>query len=104
MASPLLFGSTLLDAAEVSAVSEVRGGSAAARLGDVSLPVSMIALPPDRTAPENASCNDFCSAENLEVFTDEIENSTMNSANSRVIMSAKDTSQRSPSSCSAWSS
>ena len=74
-------------------------------MGEDSLPVCMIALPPDITAPENASWSDFCSAVSLDVFTDEIENRTMNSANSSVIMSAKDTSQRSPSSCSpSWSS
>ena len=55
----------------------------------------MIDLPPESTAPENASWSDFWSASNLDVFTDEIEKSTMKSANSSVIMSAKDTSQRS---------
>ena len=51
-------------------------------------PVSMAALPPGRTLPENASCSDFDSDSSFVVFTDEIANRTMNSARSSVIMSA----------------
>ena len=83
------------------AAALILGGSAAARFGSVWLPVCMIEWPPDRTAPENASWSDFCSAVSFEVFTEEIEKSTMKSANSSVIMSAKDTSQRSSFSCSS---
>ena len=81
------------------------GGSAAARLGSWSEPVCMTALPPESTRTEKASWSAFWSASNFDVFTDEIEKSTMNSANSSVIMSANETSQRSLSSCStSWSS
>ncbi len=45
-------------------------------------------LPPGRILPENAACSDFCSSWYLDMLTEEIENSTMNSANSSVIMSA----------------
>jgi hypothetical protein len=38
--------------------------------------------------PPAASCSDFESASNLDVFTDEMANITMNSAISSVIMSA----------------
>ena len=48
----------------------------------------MIDLPPGRILPENASWSDRWSASNFDMFTDEIENSTMNSAISSVIMSA----------------
>src|SRR3954465_6762039 len=51
--------------------------------------------PPGSTCPENASFSDFCRASNFDVFTDEIENMTMNSAISSVIMSAYVSSQRS---------
>jgi hypothetical protein len=64
-------------------------------------PEFIIDLPPLSTAPENASCSERCSASNLDVFTDEIANSTMKRQNSSVIMSAKDTSQRSSFSCSS---
>ena len=60
-------------------VSEGSGGSTAALLGlRLVEPVCMIALPPARTAPENASWSDFWSASNFDVFTEEIANSTMN--------------------------
>ncbi len=36
----------------------------------------------------NAFCSECCSSWNLEMFTDEIDHSTMNSAISSVIMSA----------------
>src|SRR3954447_19868564 len=82
------------------------GGSAGAALvSSLEEPLLMMDLPPLSTAPEKASWSDFWSSSNFEVFTDEIENSTMKSANRSVIMSAKDASQRSPSSCSsswAW--
>src|SRR3954464_4698926 len=58
-------------------------------------PVCMTDSPPGSTCPENASLSDFCSASNFEVFTDEIENMTMNSAISSVIMSGWVGSQRS---------
>ena len=51
-------------------------------------PWRAIALPPGRISPENAAFNDFCSVSYLEMLTEEIENSTMNSAISSVIMSA----------------
>ena len=47
-----------------------------------------IALPPGRMFPEKAARSDCCSVWYLEMFTEEIENSTMNSAISSVIMSA----------------
>ena len=46
------------------------------------------ALPPGRMLPEKAAFKDFCSVWYLEMLTEEIENSTMNSAISSVIMSA----------------
>ena len=52
-----------------------------------SLPLFSIALPPLRILPEKASWSDFWSCVYFDVFTDEIENSTMNSAISSVIMS-----------------
>jgi hypothetical protein len=48
----------------------------------------MTALPPERMRPENASWSAFCSASNLDVFTEEIANRTMNRQKSSVIMSA----------------
>ena len=51
-------------------------------------PDCMIERPPGRIDPENAAFSDCCSVWYLEMFTDEIENSTMNSAISSVIMSA----------------
>jgi hypothetical protein len=51
-------------------------------------PDCMIERPPGRIEPENAAFSDCCSVWYLEMFTDEIENSTMNSAISSVIMSA----------------
>ena len=51
-------------------------------------PDCMIALPPERIEPENAAFSDFCSVSYLEMFTDEIEYRTMNSANMSVSMSA----------------
>ncbi len=47
-----------------------------------------IPLPPGRMSPENAARRDFCSTWTLEMLTEEIEKSTMNSAISSVIMSA----------------
>ena len=64
-------------------------------------PEFIIDLPPLRIAPENASWSDFWSSSNFDVFTDEIEKSTMKRQNRSVIMSAKDTSQRSSFSCSS---
>ncbi len=61
----------------------------------------MTALPPESTLPENASWSAFCSDSSLDVFTDEMANSTMNRQKRRVIMSAKETSQRSSFSCSS---
>ncbi len=63
----------------------------------------MIASPPGRIAPLNDSFSERFRASNFDVFTEEIEKSTMNSANIRVIMSAKETSQRSSFSCSSSS-
>ena len=71
------------------------GGSVPGFSGCLSLPVSMTASPPERILPEKASWSAFCSASNLDVFTDEMANSTMNRQKRSVIMSAKDTSQRS---------
>ena len=48
----------------------------------------MIARPPGSTECEKADFSDCCSDLYLEMLTDEIENSTMNSANIRVSMSA----------------
>jgi hypothetical protein len=64
------------------------GGSGAAFCAFSPWPLDMTALPPERMAPENALCSAFCSASNLDVFTDEMANSTMNRQKSRVIMSA----------------
>jgi hypothetical protein len=44
--------------------------------------------PPGRIEPENAAFSDSCSVWYFEMLTEEIENSTMNSAISSVIMSA----------------
>jgi hypothetical protein len=63
------------------------GGVAAGRCASVSEPVCWIDLPPDRILPEKASCMARWSDSNFDVFTDEIENRTMNSAMSSVIMS-----------------
>ncbi len=76
------------------------GGVAAGRAEFVSAPVCWIDLPPDRILPEKASCIARWSDSNFDVFTDEIENSTMNSAMSSVIMSEYVSSQRSSFSCS----
>jgi hypothetical protein len=51
-------------------------------------PDCMIERPPGRIEPENAAFSDCWSVWYLDMFTDEIENSTMNSAISSVIMSA----------------
>ena len=51
-------------------------------------PAAAIDLPPGRMLPENAAFSDFCRVWYLEMLTEEIENSTMNSAISSVIMSA----------------
>ena len=51
-------------------------------------PDCVSALPPGRIDPEKAAFRDSCNDLYLETFTDEIENSTMNSAISSVIMSA----------------
>ena len=64
-------------------------------------PVSISFSPPVTILPENDSDSDAASASSLLVFTDEIANSTMKRQNSSVIMSAKDTSQRSSFSCSS---
>ncbi len=47
-----------------------------------------MARPPGRIEPENAAFSDCCRTWYLEMLTDEIENRTMNSANSSVSMSA----------------
>ena len=47
-----------------------------------------IDLPPGRMLPEKAALSDFWRVWYLEMLTEEIENSTMNSAISSVIMSA----------------
>jgi hypothetical protein len=54
----------------------------------VDPPLSASARPPGRMRPEKASCSECCRVTYLEMFTDEIENRTMNSAISSVIMSA----------------
>ncbi len=59
-------------------------------------PCWAMSLPPGRMLPEKAAFSDFCSVWYLETLTEEIENSTMNSAISSVIMSAYVSSQRSP--------
>jgi hypothetical protein len=46
-----------------------------------------IALPPGRMLPEKAARRASWSVRNFEMFTEEIENRTMNRAISRVIMS-----------------
>ncbi len=46
------------------------------------------ALPPGRMLPEKAAFSDCCRVWYLEMLTEEIENRTMNSAISSVIMSA----------------
>ena len=51
-------------------------------------PCWAIALPPGRMLPENAAFSDCCRVWYLEMLTEEIENRTMNSAISSVIMSA----------------
>ena len=53
-----------------------------------SEPDCRIARPPGRIEPENAAFSDCWRTWYLEMLTDEIENSTMNSANSSVSMSA----------------
>jgi hypothetical protein len=103
LASSLDFCSIELLASACSGVIAWIGGSAAGSFGGSSLPVSMTALPPERIFPEKASWRAFWSASNLDVFTDEIANSTMKRQNRSVIMSAKDTSQRSSFSCSSSS-
>ena len=61
----------------------------AATFGEVvDPPLSCRARPPGRMRPENASCSERCRVTNLEMFTEEIEKRTMNSAISSVIMSA----------------
>ena len=51
-------------------------------------PEDLSAVPPGRTDPEKAAWRDSWSVWYLEMLTEEIENSTMNSAISSVIMSA----------------
>ena len=51
-------------------------------------PCWAIDLPPGRMLPENAALSACCRTWYLEMLTEEIENSTMNSAISSVIMSA----------------
>jgi hypothetical protein len=51
-------------------------------------PALAIARPPGRMLPEKAARRDSCRVWYLEMFTEEIEKSTMNSAISSVIMSA----------------
>ena len=64
-------------------------GGVAATFGDfVSPPLSCSARPPGRMRPEKASCSERCRVTYLVLFTEEIENRTMNSAISSVIMSA----------------
>ena len=53
-----------------------------------SEPDCRIDRPPGRIEPENAAFSDCWRTWYLEMLTDEIENSTMNSANSSVSMSA----------------
>ena len=47
-----------------------------------------IPLPPGRMSPEKAALRDFCRTWTFEMLTEEIENRTMSSAISSVIMSA----------------
>ena len=61
---------------------------AGARLALAVEPCWAMSLPPGRMLPEKAAFSDFCSAWIFEMLTEEIENSTMNSAISSVIMSA----------------
>ena len=53
-----------------------------------SPPVRLMASPPGMTCGENALCSDACRDASLLLFTTDIENRTMNSAMSSVIMSA----------------
>src|SRR6202034_2345591 len=57
----------------------IAGTSAVAGVCDLvdAEPDWMIARPPGRIEPENAAFSDSCSVWYLEMFTDEIENSTM---------------------------
>ena len=52
------------------------------------MPDCRMERPPGRIEPENAAFSDSCRVMYLEMLTDEIENNTMNSAISSVIMSA----------------
>ena len=103
LAASLLVFAIEVSASACSGVSDGSGGSAAGSSGFLSLPDSMTASPPERILPENAFSSDFWSDSNLDVFTEEIANRTMNRQKSRVIMSAKETSQRSSFSCSSSS-
>ena len=51
-------------------------------------PDCITARPPGRIEPEKAALSDCCRTWYLEMLTEEIENRTMNSANSSVSMSA----------------
>ena len=68
-------------------VSDSSGGSGGGFSACEVEPVFIIAWPPVSTGPENASCSDCSSSLTLEMFVDEIANSTTNTANSSVIMS-----------------
>ena len=59
-----------------------------ARLELALAPGCSIDLPPGRMSPEKAALSAICRVRYLEMFTEEIENSTMKSAISSVIMSA----------------
>ena len=90
-AAPLAAPVLLLDVDEGVGVSgTIEGTSAVAGVWAAvdSEPDWRIARPPGRIEPENADFSDCWRTWYLEMLTDEIENSTMNSANSSVSMSA----------------
>src|SRR5437588_10460773 len=68
----------------------IEGTSAVAGVWAVvdSEPDRMIDFPPGRIEPEKAALSDFCRVSYFEMFTEEMENRTMNSANISVSMSA----------------
>ena len=77
----VLFGLAVIGT--IACVSRLEGALSALELA----PGAMIDLPPGRMSPEKAAFRECCSTRYLEMLTEEIENSTMNSAISSVIMS-----------------
>src|ERR1700683_4076737 len=97
-ASPMLTGRGMFGVSgTIDGISEVAGVCAEVD----SEPDGRIDRPPGRIEPENAALSDSCSVMYLEMLTEEIEKSTMNSAISSVIMSAYVSRQRSSFSCTA---